>query len=99
MQHTEPECDAGALECADSTRFAPDLRGFGAIRGRVCGGAQVGVLFSKSPRGGRREAGYRRRPNPLLNSLKNGSPLGVLHDGGVGLDDRQIAEMLICFDS
>ena len=99
MQHTESKYDVGAPESASGAGFGPDWRGLAAIRGRVCGEAKVGVLFSKSPRGGRRDAGYRRRPKPLLNSLKNGSPLGVLCEGGDGLDDRQIAETLICFES
>ena len=98
-QYTETQNDAGARESGSLARFAPDWRGLAPIRRRVCGGGKVGVLFFKSPRGGRREAGYRRRPNPLLNSLKNGSPLGVLCDGGAGLDDRWIAETLICFES
>jgi hypothetical protein len=37
--------------------------------------------------------------DPLLNSLKNGSSFDVLCDGGDGLDDRRIAETLICFGS
>ena len=48
----------------------------------------MGVLFSKSPRGGRRGAGYRRRPNPLLNSLEYGSSFGVPDVGGAGFDGR-----------
>ena len=98
-QPTETKNGGDAAESASDPCFGPDWRGLAPKPGRVCGGAKVGVLFSKSPRGGRRDAGYRRRPNPLLNSLKNGSPLGVLCDGGVGLDDRRIAETLICFES
>ena len=99
MQHTGKKYDAGAPETARMAVPAADWRGLAPPTGRVCVGGKGGVLFSKSPRGGRREAGYRGRPKPLLNSLKNGSPLGVLCEGGDGLDDRQIAETLICFES
>lgn len=99
MQHTESKDDAGVPESAPAARLGPDWRGLAPREGSVCGGAKVGVLFSKSPRGGRREAGCRRWPKPLLNSLKNGSSLGVLLEGGDGLDDRRIAETLICFES
>ena len=45
--------------------FGACLRCFGGVVASGCGGVRGRVLFSESPRGRQRRAGYRGRPNPL----------------------------------
>ncbi len=74
--HTDAKNDAGARESASVACFAPDWRGLVPIRGRVCGGAKWVYCFL-SRREGAGGSWLPKATNPLLNSLKNGSPLGA----------------------
>ena len=64
--------------------------------GWVCGGGVVGVLFSKSPRGGPAGSWSLRRQAPFLNSLLMVCLFGVPDVGGVGCAGLWVAETLIC---